>query len=711
MAFDMASATPANIGKFDMASAVPVKGNDGGEGVAFGEGLANSVPGGQKITSAIGAVGAKLYGDDRTIPQLYKQANADTEATASANPKSALAGSATGIVSSLPIFGAAGKLIKAGAGASLGEKTVGALSDLGTPAAGAGYASRGANLAVRSAKGAVGAAPVGALYGATNDTTGDTGSAALSGAKTAAALGAGLPVVGAGLGVAADIAGPASRTIAEKVAPAYAAQAEQDIAMGKIIKRINADFPDPVERQAALEKAINTPGVGLAEGLKGKQTTDLATGAAQYPSGKAEASDYIDTRTSGAPSRIAKTFTDQVSANNDYFGTLDGIMAKGRQAAKPLYDAAFQANKSVVSPAIDKILDTPAGKAALGKAREFMMNDQSMMGVPDKELGEQMRDAVQMGKMADPQSQGVASGLNMRSLDYVKKALDEQISTAYRAGNNHEGGILNGLKNNLLKEMDAADVTGQAGPNSLKAEGGAYARARAVSGDYLKNSQAMDAGRDFMKPGTAGQPEQIAANFKKLGPTEQESYKAGMVRAVKEAMDKPSADQPNYYTKVFGSADLQNRLKAVLNPSEFDVLSKNMQAEQDLYKFKYDVLGNSRTAEKQIASQEFESGGKEIYQDLINNGSPTKTAIKAATRWVGSMFDGMSNKTAGQVSKILYETDPAEKLKILQSIQKNAQLDPAEKHTAVKAFFSVDRLFKNLSKTQAGVTNGEEDAQ
>lgn len=719
MAFDMSSAVPVDTGKFDMASAVPVAGDDAGPAHAFGEGLANAVPGGQKITSAIGATIAKAGGVDGKWSDLYNQANANTAATAKASPYAAGAGTAAGIATSLPIFGAAGKAIGAGADAVLGEKTAGALSDLGTPAAKAGALSRAANLGIRAAKGAAGAAPVGALYGAANDTTDHPLEAAESGAGAAAAIGAGLPVAGAALGTAADILGPAGRSVASKVAPEYAARLEQTSAMGKVIKRFNADFTDPAQRQAAVDAYLKNPDIGLAEAA-GKNTKNLALGAAQYPSGEAAAQDYFQARSSAAPARIAKTFADQVSSNQDYFGTLDGITEKGRAAAGPLYDEAYSANKSVVSPAIDKILETPAGKQALGVARTKMLNDQSLMGMPDKELGEQVRDAVKMGDMADPGSKGVAAGLNMRSLDYVKRALDDQISAAYRAGENDNGRILTGLKNGLLKEMDEADVT-KPNMNLFRKAGapppdpaGAYARARAVSGDYLRNSNAMDDGRNFMKPGTAGAPEEIAAKFKALGPTEQEAYKAGMVRAVKEAMDKPSADQPNFYTKVFGSPDLQNRIKAVLNPSEFEVLSKNMKAEADLYKFKNETLGNSRTAIKQISADEFTSGGQEIMKDLATGGSITKTATKAATQWIGSMFDGLSNKTAGQVSKILYETDPTKKMEILKSIQNSPNLGAPEKQEAIKAYFSVSGVFKNMTKQAeivAPTTTGGNDAQ
>lgn len=693
---------------------VAAQGNDGGEGVAYGEGVANSVPAGQKITSAMGAGIAKaaspLTGDDRSFSDLYKQAQADTETTAKANPKSALAGTATGIVSALPLFSAAGKAVGAGASAVLGEKAVGALSSLGTASEDAGVLSKTGNLAIRSAKGAAGAYPVGALYGAAN-ADGDQSAieGALSGGKTAAEIGAAIPVAGAALGLGADVAGSARSALNKDTVSGQAASAaksaQDTTAMGKVIKRFNADFTDPDQRQAALDKYLSTNDVGLAEAA-GKNTKNLALGAAQYPQGEAAAQDYFSARTSGSPSRIMKTFADQVSSNNDYFGTLDSITEKGRVAAKPLYDTAFSSNKAVVSPEIDEVLKTPAGKAALSMARNKMLNDRSVMsGLSDQEVGEHAQEVMKIDQMNNSDMYGATKvaapdaptpKFNLRTLDYVKRGLDDQIGASVRAGEKDNVRILSGLKNNFISALDDADETG------------AYAQARAKSGDYLRNTQAMEDGRDFMKPSLA--PEEIKANFEKLGDTEKEAYKAGMVRAIKDTIDKPTAEQPDLYKKTFGSPALQNKLKAVLNDSEFAVLSKNMQDEQGLYKFKNDTLGNSRTALKQISSQEFQTGGQEIYQDLINNGSPTKTAIKAATKWVGSMFDGLSDKTAGQVSKILYETNPAKKLEILNAIKNGPAVPPAEKQEAINAYYSVNNLFKNMSNKTAvisGATNNE----
>lgn len=698
---------PVDINKIKLDAP---KGEDAGAGAAFGEGMANAVPGGQKITSAMGAAIAKLNPkEERSYSQLYKEAQANTDATSEAHPYAAGAGTATGVLSSLPIANAAAGKIGALTDAIPGGKAATAyLSKLGTPSEGAGMLEKAANLGIRSAKSAAVAAPAGAVYGAANAGPNESvGEGAVSGAETAAKIGAALPVAGAAAAAAYGRVAGAVNPLIDKAANSIlrrSAEANGDVppavldtAMGKVIKRLRADYPDEAQFNAALQKYVDTKDVGLAE-TAGSNTKNLAEGAGMYPSGASEAEGYFANRVGGSKQRIIKTFADQVSSNKDYYGTLDDIVEKGRDAAKPLYDRAYEANKAVVSPEIDKILETPAGKQALGIARQKMMNDRSLMGLPDKELGEIARDAHAMGKLAEYPQGGVAAGLNLRSLDYVKRALDDQIGAAYRAGENDNGRILTGLKNGLLDAMDEADSTGT------------YAKAREVSGDYLKNKAAMDNGLNYTK---LGAPEEIKAHFDNLGPTEKESFKAGMVRAIKNKMDA-AGDNYDLYKQVFGSQLKRDSIAAVLNPSEFSVLERNMTAEKNLFEFKNQMLGNSRTALRTISADEFKSGGQQIYQDLLQNGTPTRTAIKAATKWVGSVFDGLSDKTAGNVAKILYETDPSKKLEIMKALQGSSALPEGEKTIAMKAYFSIDKLFKKLStkplaKLVGSATGGNSD--
>ncbi len=149
-------------------------------------------------------------------------------------------------------------------------------------------------------------------------------------------------------------------------------------------------------------------------------------------------------------------------------------------AAKPLYDEAFRENQNMASPVLDRILETPAGKEALKRASVKMRNEMTRMGVPDAELTEQAADAVLLGKMAEGEvpKGGVASGLKLRAYDYIKRALGDMEEGALAQSNRDDARIIGDLRRSLVGEVDKLDVTGRAGPNSFKPEGGAYARGR-----------------------------------------------------------------------------------------------------------------------------------------------------------------------------------------------------------------------------------------
>lgn len=130
----------------------------------------------------------------------------------------------------------------------------------------------------------------------------------------------------------------------------------------------------------------------------------------------------------------------------------DAKMKSLRAEAAPLYDAAYQ-TKDVQSKLIDRILNTPSGKKALKHARTKMADDMSLMGLPDKELGELARDMASYGKMK-PSKGGVAKGLNLRSLDYVKRSFDDMIGAAQRSGEKDQVRILTSLKSRMVNELD-----------------------------------------------------------------------------------------------------------------------------------------------------------------------------------------------------------------------------------------------------------------
>lgn len=161
-----------------------------------------------------------------------------------------------------------------------------------------------------------------------------------------------------------------------------------------------------------------------------------------------------------------------------------------RQASKGHYEAAYAANQSMASPLINRILRTPSGKAALREAVDIINDDMALVGKIDPELTAALREAVRLGR-AEAVPGGVAGGLKLRTLDYVKRGLWRLEESAKGAGPaTDKSRAIGKLRRKLTAELDRLDETRRAGPRSFKAEGGDYAKAR---GYYQDGVEAKDA--------------------------------------------------------------------------------------------------------------------------------------------------------------------------------------------------------------------------
>ena len=127
--------------------------------------------------------------------------------------------------------------------------------------------------------------------------------------------------------------------------------------------RLRDDFPDDVEFLRQLNRYGSRQGVSLLE-EGGEATKNLAEGASMFPQGQKIAADFFDAKISMAPDRLNKVVSRAVSPQVNFFDAVDDIYRTGQAKAAPLYQKAFQANKQVESPLINRVLETPAGKKA-----------------------------------------------------------------------------------------------------------------------------------------------------------------------------------------------------------------------------------------------------------------------------------------------------------------------------------------------------------
>lgn len=332
------------------------------------------------------------------------------------------------------------------------------------------------------------------------------------------------------------------------------------------------------------------------------------------------------------PGQAATELIGSVKSNvspQDFYNTLDSINEQQSATAGPLFQSAFAANKSVSSPVIDKILDTPAGQEALGYAKQRMTNRMARMAVPDPELTEQYNDLVARGEMQPGMTKGgVASGLKLNTLDLVRQNLGEQMS-AMRAkvarGDAKPGELqdLNDLYHDFRRELIGQDATAQAGPNSLKATGGDYENALKAYAGPARVKDAMQDGRDFM----TGDREVTVKGFNTLSPSEQDAFRAGVAREINGAIENTGTVPPRLKNILNPENGTRKLLQQILLPEQFGGLMDSIGGVSRKLETAR-ILGNSATASRQAGQADLglDLGGAAI-QGL--HGNPTGAAASA----------------------------------------------------------------------------------
>jgi len=351
--------------------------------------------------------------------------------------------------------------------------------------------------------------------------------------------------------------------------------------------------------------------------------------------------------------------------NAEFNDTIGNLQAAQQQQAAPLYQQAYAANQNIQSPALDRILKTPAGQSALKTAAVKMQNDMSLMGVNDPELMEQAQLAGQYvpgsGGQYVPGSGGIASGLKLQTHDYVKRAFDDQIGMAQRAGENDNVRLLSNLKNGYIKALDAADSTATQGNPGL------YAQARAAYSGPAKSLDALDMGRNFMNEDSQVTAQDVAG----LSDADKNFFQIGAARALS---DKAAANPSNTIKNVLTNDLWKQRLQAAM-PSQnhyYDFLT-NAQNEATMQGTKNAVMGNSTTA-SQLKDMAEENGqiAKMPYDLNVGNiidasqGDFKGTALQIGKHYAQKLTNPNPG-VADQLGQMLFSSNPQQNTATLQA--------------------------------------------
>lgn len=394
-------------------------------------------------------------------------------------------------------------------------------------------------------------------------------------------------------------------------------------AMQMTLRALERDSLDPSSlRQAGKPEALVD--------LGGENVRGLMRGAASIPGpARQMTQEFVAGRQAGQGGRIADDVANLISPNTNYASTVDDLIASRARAAQPIYDRVMRPDAVVPDEKFASLVQDPYIAQAIGKVRENPLY--GMAELPPNSLP---------------------------VLDATKKQLDDLIGAAKRAGANNEARLLTQKKDAILSLAD------EAFPD--------YRLARDAWSGPAQSVEALELGRNILKESA----EVTAAQIKNLPQNDREFFKAGVVRAIKDAADN-TQDGADITKRFFNKPALREKLQAAFDtPAEFEAFEKAMKAERAMYdnaQFINPRAGSKTAPTGEDVADIRKNPVVQFVTDTFRQG-PFQAVGNAA----GNLYDrgrGIRPSTSEALAKMLLETDPQKLQAITGNLAGQRSLD------------------------------------
>lgn len=321
--------------------------------------------------------------------------------------------------------------------------------------------------------------------------------------------------------------------------------------------------------------------------------------------------DAVTERGARSSDRVTADVAETVGSSPDLVKLHDDIVAAQKAVADPLY-AEVRDVEIKVPPALNFVLESPLGKAALRKAQEMAANDGYTPG-----------------------------GLTVGVVDYVKQSLDDLATEAARDGRNNEARIARNMAKAITGAVDA-QVPG-------------YKRARDAYAGPARVLDAIEEGQAVFSKDLS--PSQLKSRLDGMSPSEQDAYLAG-VRGSVEAQLGNAVNEPLALRNLLRKGWNESKLRLLLGNELTSDLLKRIDREVKFRKSQTVVDGGSETAARQAAQREVDPQQADVKQ--INLVGLVLSAINKARATVrGKIQPKVNSDLATILSSTGKTADPA----------------------------------------------------
>lgn len=399
--------------------------------------------------------------------------------------------------------------------------------------------------------------------------------------------------LGAGLGGVIGAAIPVASRLASKTVSGARRFASPQGGVGRSIvsRALEADNVSPRSAAVAIQEAEKR-GVPLMLADLGSNIRGLAGSLARKPGqSRTIARNAVLARQEGQGERLRSAITRDLGPIVNPYEMSDQLVARARSAAAPLYDEAYSV-PVVGTPELDDILNTPAGRQALGRARTIAANerrDPAALGFRLDADGNVVLEPTVPMTLTRAGSSGGAPveqrGFTTQTLDYVKRGLDDIVEAnrdpvTRRLHLDEAGRAINDVRASLVNEVDKLNP--------------AYAKARAAYQGPAREKQAMELGRKALN----ASDQEIVRMTDGLSDSELDQFLLGYRSAMGEAVDR-RVDGGDKAAALLGTPRKRQALEQAFGGrANLGQFGRTLQDERQAYETYRAIATGSPTAER-----------------------------------------------------------------------------------------------------------------
>jgi hypothetical protein len=329
----------------------------------------------------------------------------------------------------------------------------------------------------------------------------------------------------------------------------------------------------------------------------------------------------------------------------------DDLIKKARADSRPLYDQAYSA-PGASSVDISGIIKTPIGQQGLQRAGARVQNQLGPDGQPvdPTSLGFDFNDAGEVVLGRTP---------SFQQLDQFKQGLDDVINAGYDPITRQyspEAAQAIDLKQRLVSQIDEVNP--------------AYKQARAAYAGPAQDRAALQQGKDALRL----PPDAMDFQRQALGSSEQAQYGLGYRSGMAEQSGKVRY-ATNPWETAYGTPQAQQKLTSLF-PEGAPRFGRQHGLESEMARTNNSILGNSMTAERQIADSNFDMGFlPTVAMDAATTGTPIMSGARLGAKFAGGELGRIgAKKKADALAPILFNADPAQNSALIKELQKNIKV-------------------------------------